>query len=414
MSSDQTHVIVGASLTGAKAAETLRDEGFEGRVVLVGAETERPYERPPLSKDYLRGEVGREKVYLHYEHFYAEHDIDLRLGREAVRLDPSAGELELDDGERLRYDRLLLATGAEPRRLAIPGGDLDGVMYLRSVRDSDALRERLDRGGAVVVVGAGWIGAEVAASARQRGLDVTVIEPTAVPLERVLGPEVGAIYRDIHTDHGTKMLMGTGVEAFEGGDAVERVRTSDGRVLECDFAVVGVGVQPRIGLAKQAGLDVDNGVLVNERLETGAPGVFAAGDVANAHHPFYGERIRVEHWANALNQGPAAARNMLGQGVPYERLPYFFSDQYDVGMEYSGFAREWDRVVFRGDPASREFIAFWLVGDRVVAGMNVNVWDVNDAVQALIRERAAVDDRDLADPEVPLYGSTSRAGSRSW
>jgi 3-phenylpropionate/trans-cinnamate dioxygenase ferredoxin reductase subunit len=402
MTSDQTHVIVGASLAGAKAAETLREEGFDGRVVLVGAETERPYERPPLSKDYLRGEVGREKVYVHDEGFYAELDIELRLGREAVDLDTPAGELELDDGQRLRYDRLLLATGAEPRRLAIPGADLEGVVHLRTVQDSDALRERLDRGGAVVVVGAGWIGSEVAASARQRGLDVTVIEPMAVPLERVLGPEVGAVYRDIHTDHGTKMLMGAGVEAFEGDRSVERVRTSDGRVLECDFVVVGVGVQPRTRLAARAGLDVDNGVLVDEHLETRVRGVFAAGDVANAHHPFYGERVRVEHWANALNQGPAAARNMLGQDVPYERLPYFFSDQYEVGMEYSGFAREWDRVVFRGDPATREFIAFWLVGDRVVAGMNVNVWDVNDTVQQLIRERAAVDDRRLADPDVPL------------
>jgi 3-phenylpropionate/trans-cinnamate dioxygenase ferredoxin reductase subunit len=302
----------------------------------------------------------------------------------------------------LRYDRVLLATGAEPRRLTIPGADLDGVLYLRSVQDSDALRARLDRGGAVVVVGAGWIGAEVAASARQRGLEVTVIDPASVPLERVLGAEVGAIYRDIHTDHGTEMLMGTGVDAFEGDGAIERVRTSDGRTLDCDLAVVGVGVQPRVQLAERAGLDVDNGVLVDEHLETSAPGVFAAGDVANAHHPFYGEPIRVEHWANALNQGPAAARNMLGQGLPYERLPYFFSDQYDVGMEYSGFAREWDRVVFRGDPATREFIAFWILDDRVVAGMNVNVWDVNESVQHLIRGQAAVDDRRLADPDVPL------------
>src|SRR5919107_339839 len=294
MTSDQTYVIVGASLAGAKAAETLREEGFAGRVVLVGAEPERPYERPPLSKDYLRGEVGREKVYVHDEGVYAERDIELRLGRTAVQLDTSAGELELDDGERLRYDRLLLATGSEPRRPAVPGGDLDGVMYLRSVQDSDALRERLDRGGAVVVVGAGWIGAEVAASARQRGLDVTVLDPAAVPLERVLGAEVGAIYRDIHTDHGTRMLMGTGVEAFEGDDTIERVRTSDGRTLECDFAVVGVGVQPRIRLAAQAGLDVDDGILVDEYLETSKRGVFAAGDVANALHPFYGERIRVE------------------------------------------------------------------------------------------------------------------------
>jgi 3-phenylpropionate/trans-cinnamate dioxygenase ferredoxin reductase subunit len=402
MTTDQTFVIVGASLAGAKAAETLRAQSFEGRLVLIGTEDERPYERPPLSKDYLRGEVGREKVYVHDEGFYSAHDIELRLGRTAVSLDTSINEVALDDGERLRYDRLLLTTGAEPRRLAIPGGELDGVLYLRTVEDSDALRDRLDRGGAVVVIGAGWIGAEVAASARQRGLEVTVIDALTVPLERVLGAEVGSIYRDIHTDHGVRMLLGTSVESFEGGTAVERVRTSDGRVLECDFVVVGVGVQPRTGLAAQAGLAVDNGIVVDEHLRTSAPGVFAAGDVANAHHPFYGERVRVEHWANALQQGPVAARAMLDQSAVYDRVPYFFSDQYDVGMEYAGFARTWDRVVFRGDPATREFIAFWLAGDRILAGMNVNVWDVIDPIQRLIRERVAVDDRRLADPDVPL------------
>jgi 3-phenylpropionate/trans-cinnamate dioxygenase ferredoxin reductase component len=404
MTSDRTFVIVGASLTGAKAAETLRAEGFDERVVLVGAEEERPYERPPLSKDYLRGEAERETVYVHPEGFYSDHDIELRLGRTAVSVDVAGSEVALDDAERLRYDRLLLATGAEPRGLSIPGGDLDGVLYLRSVADCDALRGRLDRGGTVVVIGAGWIGAEVAASARQRGLDVTVIEPLTVPLERVLGTEVGAVYRDIHVDHGVHMLLGTGVEAFEGGTAVERVRTSDGRELDCDFVVVGVGVQPRIGLAAQAGLAVDNGILVDEHLQTSAPGVFAAGDVANAHHPLYGERIRVEHWANALHQGPLAARAMLGEPDVYDRLPYFFSDQYDVGMEYAGFARSWDRVIFRGDPATREFIAFWLTGDRVVAGMNVNVWDVIEPIQRLIGEGVAVDDRRLADPDVPLAG----------
>jgi 3-phenylpropionate/trans-cinnamate dioxygenase ferredoxin reductase component len=402
MTIDQTFVIVGASLAGAKAAEKLRQEGFDGRVVLVGAEDERPYERPPLSKDYLRGEVGREKVYVHDEGFYAEHDIELRLGRTAERLDASGRELELDDGERLRYDRLLLATGAEPRRLSIPGAELDGVLYLRSVQDSDGLRARLDRGGAVVVVGAGWIGAEVAASARQRGLEVTVLDPLGVPLERVLGEELGAIYRDIHIDHGVHMQLGTGVEAFEGDKTVERVRTSDGRELECDFVVVGIGVQPRTALAARAGLAVDNGVLVDEHLQTSVPGVFAAGDVANAQHPFYGDRIRIEHWANALNQGPAAARNMLGRSAAYERLPYFFSDQYEVGMEYSGFARASDRVLLRGDPAAREFIAFWISEDRVVAGMNVNVWGVTEAIQRLIRERVEVDERRLADPDVPL------------
>src|SRR6185503_6825494 len=402
MTRDQTIVIAGAALAGAKAAETLRAEGFDGRMVLLGTETARPYERPPLSKDYLRGEVGREKVYVHGEGFYAEQGIELLLGRTAVSLDTAANELTLDGGERLSYDRLLLATGAEPRRLAIPGAELDGVLYLRSVEDSDALRARLDKGGSVVVVGAGWIGSEVAASARQRGLEVTVLERSTVPLEHVLGTEVGAVYRDIHTDHGVQMLLGTGLEAFEGHGAVERVRTSDGRSVDCDFVVVGIGVQPRTDLAVQAGLAVDDGILVDELLQTSAPGVFAAGDVANAQHPFYGERIRVEHWANALNQGPAAARSMLGRTEPYDRLPYFFSDQYEVGMEYSGFARTWDRVIFRGDPASREFIAFWLSGDRVVAGMNVNVWDVTEPIQRLIRERVAVDDRRLADIDTPL------------
>jgi 3-phenylpropionate/trans-cinnamate dioxygenase ferredoxin reductase component len=402
MSTSQTHVIVGASLAGAKAAETLRDEGFDGRIVLIGGEAERPYERPPLSKDYLRGEAGRDKVYVHPEGFYAEREIELRLGSTAVSLDTDTREVELDDGTRLGYDRLLLTTGSEPRRIPVPGAELDGVLYLRTVEDSDALRARLDQGGSVVVIGAGWIGCEVAASARQRGLEVTVLDPLGAPLERVLGPELGAIYRDVHTDHGVRMVMETGVEALEGDGRVERVRTSDGELLDCDFVVVGVGVEPRTRLAAEAGIGVRDGVAVDAQLRADAADVFAAGDVASAHHPFYGEPIRVEHWANALNQGPAAARNMLGQAVPYERLPYFFSDQYDVGMEYSGFARSWDRVVFRGDPSSREFIAFWIAADTVVAGMNVNVWDVNDAIQSLIRARVPVEDRGLADPDVPL------------
>ena len=402
MTAEKTFVIIGAGLAGAKAAETLRREGFDGRVVLAGAEGERPYERPPLSKDYLRGEAGRDRIHVHDEGFYGEHEIELRLGRSAVDMNASLKEVAFDDGERLRYDRLLLATGAEPRRLPIPGGELDGVHYLRTVKDSDAVRERLDRGGAVVVVGAGWIGAEVAASARQRRLEVTLVSHDALPLERVLGREVAAVYRDIHADHGVRMLMETGVEAFEGDGAVERVRTSDGRNLDCDFVVVGIGVHPRTELAARAGLAVGDGVLVDGCLRTSAPDVFAAGDVAAAEHTFYRERVRVEHWANALHQGPVAARNMLGAGEVYECLPYFFSDQYDVGMEYSGFARTWDRVVFRGDPAGREFIAFWLAGDRLVAGMNVGVWDVVDPIQRLIRDREPVDERRLADPDVPL------------
>jgi len=407
-----TFVIAGAGFAGAKAAETLRNEGFDGRIALIGAEHDRPYERPPLSKGYLRGDAERETIYVHPEAFYAEHDIELRLGRDAVELDLGRRELVLDDGEWLRYDRLLLATGADPRRLAIPGSELDGVLYLRSVTDCDALRQRLDRGGSLVVIGAGWIGSEVAASARTCGLDVTVLHPQEVPLERVLGREVGAVYRDIHLDHGVQARPRTTVEAFEGADRVERVRTNAGDTIDCDFVVVGVGARPRIELAERAGIAVGDGILVDERLESSVPGVFAAGDVANAHHPFYGERVRVEHWNNALHQGPTAALNMLDRAVAYDALPYFFSDQYETGMEYTGLARTWDRVVFRGDPASREFIAFWLTGDRVVAGMNFNVWDVSETIQQLIRSRAEVDDAQLADPGVPLGALVPEAEGR--
>ena len=397
----QSIVIVGASLAGAKAAETLRDEGFDGQVVLIGEESERPYERPPLTKDYLRDESPREKAYVHSEAFYREHEIELMTGTAVTALHPARSRVTLDDGRERAYDRLLLATGAEPRPVPIAGAELSGVHYLRTLADCDALRERLDPAGSVVVIGAGWIGAEFAASARQRGAEVTVIQPGSVPLERVLGADVGAIYRDVHLEHGVRLLTGAGVERFEGDGAVQQVRTSDGTAIACDFVVVGIGVAPRTAIAEAAGLKTDNGILVDQTLATSAPHVYAAGDVANAWHPFYARRVRVEHWANALHQGPAAARAMLGQQVAYDRIPYFFSDQYALGMEYSGFATEWDDVVFRGDPASREFIAFWLQNERVVAGMNVNVWDVNEHVQALIRSRQPVNPAALADIDTP-------------
>ncbi len=401
MPTDQTFVIIGAALAGAKAAETLREEGFDGRIVLVGAESERPYERPPLSKDYLRRETT-DRPYVHDEGFYEESDIELRTATEVESIDRSRSEVALAGGERIGFDRLLLTTGAEPRRLNVPGGDLDGVLYLREVADSDKIAERIEAGGKLVTIGAGWIGAEVAASARSKGCDVTILERMALPLEHVLGAELGAIYRDIHIDHGVELLADTELEGFEGSGAVESVRTADGRSIEADFVVVGVGVVPRTQLAEAAGLEIRNGVLTTERLETSADGIYAAGDVANALNPLYGEHIRVEHWANALNQGPAAARNMLGQESPYDNVPYFFSDQYDVGMEYAGYATEWDEVVFRGGVAEREFVAFWVAGGRVVAGMNVNVWDVIDDIQALIRSTTTVDRARLEDPDVPI------------
>jgi 3-phenylpropionate/trans-cinnamate dioxygenase ferredoxin reductase subunit len=395
-------VIVGAALAGAKAAEALREHGFDGRIVLVGSEPELPYERPPLSKDYLRGESPREKARALPDGFYGEHDIDLRTATTVERIDTAANEAILATGDRLSYDRLLLATGAEPRRLVVPGSDLDGVHYLRDLADADAIAARLEGGAHVVVIGAGWIGSEVAASARQKGLDVTVVEQAQVPLEHVLGREVGEIYAQIHRDQGVELLTGTALEAFEGTRGVERVRLADGRTVDADFVVVGIGVVPRTGLAEQAGVAVDNGIVTDERLETSVPGVFAAGDVANAYHPFYERRLRVEHWANALNQPAVAAQGMLGKPASYDRLPYFFSDQYDVGMEYTGHAATWDEVVFRGDTAQREFIAFWLADGRVVAGMNVNVWDVTDPIKALIQSRSRVDVGRLRDPDVGL------------
>ena len=402
MATQDTFVIVGAGLAGGKAAETLRTEGFTGRVVLVGEEPERPYERPPLSKGYLRGESSRDAAYVHDEGFYREHDIELLTETKVSAIDTAASEMVFAGDRRLRFARLLLATGAAPRRLRLPGAELDGIRYLRDLHDADVLRQQLASGVKVVVVGAGWIGAETAASARQLGAEVTVIDALSVPLERVLGTRVGAVYRDLHLDHGVQLALGTGVDSFEGHGHVEAVRTSDGRVLGCDVVIVGVGVVPNTALAEQAGLTVDNGVVVDERLRTSAPTIFAAGDVANAYHPLFERQIRVEHWANALNQGPAAARAMLGSGDPYDRVPYFFSDQYDLGMEYTGFADGSDPVIFRGDPAGREFIAFWLRDGIVAAALNANVWDVTEPLQALIRSRSRVGPDRLANPDVAL------------
>jgi 3-phenylpropionate/trans-cinnamate dioxygenase ferredoxin reductase component len=397
----ESFVIVGAGLAGAKAAETLRNEGFDGRLTLIGDEPERPYERPPLSKDHLRGETT-ETPYVHDASFYTENHVELLTSTRVTGIELGLRELLLEGDRRLGYDRLLLATGSVPRRLDIEGGKLDGIHYLRTLGDSQRIGERFEAGNRLVVVGSGWIGAEIAASARQKSCEVTMLEMASLPLERVLGPEIGRIYLDVHRENGIEFIPETTVERFEGEGSVERVVTKDGAVIETDFVVVGIGVAPRTGLAEAAGLKIDNGVVVNERLETSAPGVFAAGDVANAWNPFYGHNLRVEHWANALNQGPAAAKAMLGQAVSYDEIPYFFSDQYDTGMEYSGYATEWDEVVFRGDVEEREFIAFWRKDERVVAGMNMNVWDVSDPIRELIRLRRPVDRSALADPAVPL------------
>jgi 3-phenylpropionate/trans-cinnamate dioxygenase ferredoxin reductase component len=384
----ETHVIAGAGLAGAKAAEALRGEGFEGRVVLVGEEPELPYERPPLSKDYLRGEVPRDQARVHPDGFYADHDIELLCGTAVTAIDPEARSVTLSTGEALAYDRLLLATGSEPRRLSVPGAELDGVHHLRDLADADRIAAALQPGARAVIAGGGWIGMEVAASARQKGLEVTIVELAAVPLEQALGREAGEFYEQLHRDHGVTVHTGVAVAGVEGDGRVERVALADGRALDADLLVCGLGALPRTALAERAGLAVENGILCDERLETSVPGIFAAGDVANAEHPFYGRRIRVEHWANALHQPEVAAKAMLGKPASYDRLPYFFSDQYDVGMEYTGLAAGADELVVRGDVAEREFVAYWLLDGRVIAGMNVNVWDVADEIAGQILSRA--------------------------
>ena len=405
MTTRRTFVVLGAGLAGAKAAETLRAEGFNGRIVVVGEEDEHPYERPPLSKEYLRGESDRQKLFVHDESYYRGHDIELRTATRALTLDPDGHSLTLTSGghtDELRYDRLLLTTGASPRRLEVPGADRRGVFTLRSVADADELAGAIRHASSVVVIGAGWIGTEVAASARQLGRDVAIVAPDRLPMQRVLGDEVGEVYRRLHTDHGVDFHLETNVSALLGTDAVEAVALGNGTRIAADVVVVGIGVKPRIEVAAAAGLAVDDGVVVDAHLRTSHPDVFAAGDVASAFHPLLGERIRVEHWANALYQGPAAARNMLDIPTPYERIPYFFSDQFDLGMEYSGHVSTWDRVVFRGDPADGRFLAFWIADGVVVAGMHANLWDEADAIQRLVRERVCVDPALLADPSTPL------------
>ena len=402
MATVQTFVIVGASLAGAKAAETLRTEGFDGRVVLIGEESERPYERPLLSKDYLRGDKPAGKLYVHDEGFYQDSDIELITGTRVQSIDPGAHEITLNGGCRMSYNRLLLATGATPRPLPVPGADLPGVRYLRQMGDADALRTAILASSRVVVIGAGWIGSEVSACARQMGAEVTIVAPESIPLEAVLGQEVASVYRDLHAEHGVDLRLSTKIEAIVGTGAAQGVRTTSGVVIDGDLVVVGIGAAPRDELARDGGLRVDKGIAVDEFLRTSAADVFAAGDAAATWSPRYNKRLLVEHWANALNQGPAAARNMLGQDTAYTKVPYFYSDQYDLGMEYHGYATQWDQVVLRGDRAGREFLAFWLKDGSILAAMNANIWDQGDDMKALVSGAVTVDAGRLADPSVPL------------
>ncbi|MBK3601423.1 NAD(P)/FAD-dependent oxidoreductase [Streptomyces globisporus] len=410
----QTFVIVGAGLAGAKAAETLRAEGFTGRVILIGDERDHPYERPPLSKGYLDGKADRDSVFTHERPWYAGADIELHLGQPVTALDRYAKTVQLGDNTVIHYDKLLLATGSEPRRLDIPGTDLAGVHHLRRLAHADRLRNVLAAlgrdNGHLVIAGGGWIGLEVAAAARGYGAEVTVVEAEPTPLHQVIGPELGQIFTELHSSHGVRFHFGARLTEITGQDGmVLAARTDDGEEHPAHDVLAAIGAAPRSALAEAAGLELaerahGGGIAVDASLRTSDPHIYAAGDVAAAHHPLLGTRLRVEHWANALNGGPAAARAMLGQDVTYDRIPYFFSDQYDLGLEYSGWAPpgSYDEVIIRGDAGKREFIAFWLKDRRVLAGMNVNVWDVTETIQELIRARQQHDPEALADPSVPL------------
>ncbi|MFE1441503.1 NAD(P)/FAD-dependent oxidoreductase [Streptomyces sp. NPDC058739] len=412
---DQTFVIVGGGLAGAKAAETLRAEGFSGRVILICDERDHPYERPPLSKGFLLGKEGRDSVFVHEPAWYARNDIELHLGQTVDRIDRVARTVRFgDDGTLVHYDKLLIVTGAEPRRLDIPGTDLVGVHHLRRLAHAERLKQALTTlgrdNGHLVIAGAGWIGLEVAAAARGYGAEVTVVEPEPTPLHGVLGPELGNLFAELHREHGVRFHFGARLTEITGQDGmVLAAQTSDGEEHPAHAVLAAIGAAPRTALAEAAGLEIADraqggGILADDRLRTSDPDIYAAGDVVSFPHELFGTRLRVEHWANALNGGPAAAKAMLGQDVVYDRVPYFFSDQYDLGMEYSGWAPpgSYDEVVVRGDAGKREFIAFWVKEGRVLAGMNVNVWDVTEPIQRLIRTKVRVSSDALADPHVAL------------
>jgi 3-phenylpropionate/trans-cinnamate dioxygenase ferredoxin reductase subunit len=398
----QKHVILGASLAGATAAITLREEGADGDVILIGAEPQPPYERPPLSKAYLRGEEPFDKALVRPATFYAEHGIQTMFGTRATRIDPSARLVELEDHRRVPFDVLLIATGGRNRRVSIPGVDLDGIYGLRTVQDADRIRAEMIAGRRAVVVGMGFIGSEVAASLRQKGLDVLVIDPSKTPLFRVLGEDVGQTIAKLHRDHGVRMIFQDTVAAFEGTQRVGCVVTKGGLRLECDFAVVGIGIEPAVEALGDSGIQLDNGVVVNQYCQTNISGIYAAGDVANHYHPVFDRRIRVEHWQNAIKQGAAAARNMLGQRIAYDEIHWFWSDQYDANLQYAGFHTTWQQLVVRGRLDSGSFLACYVNEGRIDAAVGLNRAKDVRRVMPLIKARRPVNLEQLRNEHVDL------------
>lgn len=399
-----TIVIVGGGLAGAKGAEALRDNDFDGDVILFAAEDHLPYERPPLSKKYLAGKEALPEFTVHDADWYRDNRIDLRQGTRIESVDAAAKTVTLPDGSTVGYDKLLLATGSSSRHVDLPGSDAQGVHYLRTVDESTALREVLTEGTKVAIVGGGWIGLEVAATARERGAQVTVAEAGSLPLLRVLGAEVATVFADLQRAHGVDLRTEVEVsEIVTDGGRATGIRFKGGDTIDADVVLVAVGAVPNLELAQGAGLDLDNGVVVSAGLRSSNPDIYAVGDIANAQNPLLHRRIRVEHWANALNQPAVAAANMLGGTEEYTNLPYFFTDQYNLGMEYVGLSDADNTVVLRGDVGKLEFVAFWLDGEsRLVAGMQVNIWDQLDTIKELIRSGAPLDPARLADPDVEL------------
>ena len=396
------YVIVGASLAGATAAITLREEGADGTVTLIGAENELPYERPPLSKAYLRGDVPFDKALVRPAAFYAEHSIETIFGMRATRIDPSTRIVELEDHHQVPFDALLIATGGRNRRVSIPGAALEGIYSLRTVQDADRIRKEMVAGRRVVVVGMGFIGSEVTASLRQKGLDVVVINPSKTPLFRVLGEAVGQTIADLHRTHGVRTIFEDTVAAFEGTRRVTHVITRSGLRLECDFVIVGIGIEPAVELLEGSGIRLDNGVVVDEYCQTNVSGVYAAGDVANHYHPIFNRRIRVEHWQNAIKQGAAAARNILGRRVPYDEIHWFWSDQYDANLQYAGFHTTWEQLIVRGRLDSDSYLACYVNDGRIDAVVGLNRAKDVRRVMPLIKSRRAVDLEQLRDEAVDL------------
>jgi 3-phenylpropionate/trans-cinnamate dioxygenase ferredoxin reductase subunit len=398
-------IIVGGGLAGAIAAQTLLEEGFDGSVTLLGQEPNAPYERPPLSKDYLQGKADRDSIFVHPEPWYAEHGVDLSLGSLVTSLDPAARTVTTNAGARLHYDKLLLATGSKPRRLEVPGADLGGVYYLRNVEDSERIKIEFARAKRAVIIGAGWIGLETAAAARAAGLDVTLLVSGDLPLQRVLGPEVAPIFDELHRSHGVDLRYRTTAAELTGRHgAVTGVILSDGTRIDADMIIVGIGAVPRTELAPAAGLKIDNGIVVDEHLRTSDPDIFAAGDIAHTYNPRLERHIRVEHWANARRQGVVAAKAMLDQDAVDVRPSYFYTDQYDLSMEYTGDIGPagYDKVIFRRYAEPGQMIVFWLYEQRVQAGMNINIWDVAEDIERLIQSARPINVDDLADPDIPL------------